>query len=65
MEHRFDVQGMSCSHCVRSVTDAVRRLDPAARVDVDLQQGKVAVESALAREPLREAIRDEGYPVAD
>jgi copper chaperone len=64
MEQRFDVQGMTCAHCVRAVTEAVRRVDPAAKVEVDLPAGCVAVDTAAARERVAAAIRDEGYAVA-
>jgi copper chaperone len=63
MEHRFDVQGMTCGHCVRAVSDAVMRVDAAARVDVDLAAGKVLVESSVPREPFVAAIGEEGYAV--
>ena len=64
MEQRFDVQGMTCAHCVRAVTEAVRRLDPAARVEVDLPAGRVAVDTTAPRERVAAAIREEGYAVA-
>ena len=32
MQHQFDVQGMTCGHCERAVTDAVLELDPQAQV---------------------------------
>ena len=32
----FKVTGMTCAHCVRAVTDAVRGVDAAADVKVDL-----------------------------
>jgi copper chaperone len=64
MEHRFDVQGMTCGHCARAVTEAVKRIDASARVEVDLAGGKVQVESSAQREPLAAAIREEGYTVA-
>ena len=64
MAERYDVQGMSCAHCVRAVTEAVRRIDPAARVDVDLGSGRVDVESSAPRDRIAAAIRDEGYTVA-
>ncbi|GGM12237.1 heavy-metal-associated domain-containing protein [Pseudomonas asuensis] len=59
--HTFNVQGMSCGHCVKAVTQAVTAIDEAAKVDVDLQNGKVTVDSREAPEPLLEAIREEGY----
>ena len=59
--HTFNVQGMSCGHCVKAVTQAIIALDASARVDVDLPTGKVTVDSREAPEPLLEAIREEGY----
>ncbi|PTT89539.1 copper resistance protein CopZ, partial [Pseudomonas sp. HMWF005] len=32
----FNVQGMSCGHCVNAITRAVQAKDPAASVRVDL-----------------------------
>ena len=29
---QFKVSGMSCGHCVRAVTQAIKALDPAAQV---------------------------------
>jgi copper chaperone len=64
MQQQFDVQGMTCNHCARAVTEAVRRIDAAATVQVDLAAGRVAVDSTAARERLADAIREEGYTVA-
>jgi copper chaperone len=64
MQQEFKVQGMTCGHCVKAVTQAVQRLDSAAVVSVELESGKVVINSDVARERLEEAIRDEGYTVA-
>ncbi len=64
MQERFDVQGMTCAHCVRAVTEAVKRVDPAATVAVDLPAGRVEVESGATRERIADAIREEGYAVS-
>jgi copper chaperone len=61
--YEFDVQDMSCGHCVASVTRAVQKLDAAARVDVDLAAKKVRVESARTLDEVRTAIADAGFPV--
>lgn len=60
----FSVQGMSCSHCVRAVTEAVQGVDPAAHVSVDLDAHRVTVGSTAPREQLAAAITDAGYDVA-
>ena len=59
---RFRVENMSCSHCVRAVTNAIRELDPQARVDVDLAAGIVQVIGQVAPEDAAAAIAAEGYP---
>ena len=64
MKQVFDVEGMSCNHCAKAVTQAVKQLDPQAQVQVDLAGKKVEVESALPREAIAKAIADEGYAVA-
>ena len=64
MNQVFQVQGMSCGHCERAVTQAVKSVDPAAQVKVDLGTGKVEVQSAQPREAIAQAIAGEGYTVA-
>lgn len=57
----FNVQGMTCGHCVKAVTRAVQDQDANAQVEVDLPGKQVRVQSALAAEQLLAAIREEGY----
>ncbi|MFK0313438.1 heavy-metal-associated domain-containing protein [Pseudomonas sp. NPDC090233] len=57
----FNVQGMTCGHCVKAVTRAVQEQDATAQVEVDLAGKQVRVQSTLAAEQLLAAIRDEGY----
>lgn len=63
MEQRFQVSGMSCGHCVRAVTDAVRAIDSDAAVQVDLAHRTVVVRSDADRARLSAAIADAGYDV--
>ena len=64
MNQIFNVQGMTCGHCERAVTTAIKQVDPQARVTIDRSQNKVEVASEQAREALAAAIREEGYQVA-
>lgn len=57
----FIVQGMSCGHCVRAVTQAIKNNDPAAQVDVDLDSARVRVDSNLSAERIIALISEEGY----
>jgi copper chaperone len=56
------VENMSCAHCRRAVEEAVRSVDPAAEVAVDLEAGRVRVTSAAPAERIAAAIAAGGYP---
>jgi copper chaperone len=58
------VEGMSCEHCVRAVTQAIRAEDPAAEVAVDLAAGTVRARTSLPRERVATLVTEEGYRVA-
>ena len=64
MQQILNVQGMTCGHCERAVTEAVKGIDPKAVVKIDRASGKVEVESDSAREALAKAIAEEGYAVS-
>nr|WP_314531459.1 cation transporter [uncultured Pseudomonas sp.] len=57
----FNVQGMSCGHCVKAITQALQARDPAASVRVDLGAKEVGVESKLSAEEVLAVIIEEGY----
>ena len=59
----FNVQGMSCGHCVKAITQALQSKDPAASVRIDLAAKEVGVESALTAEQVIALITEEGYQV--
>ena len=58
---RFEVSGMTCSHCAEAVAKAVRAVDPGAKVEVDLAGGKVAVQSTSDPSRIAGAIEAAGY----
>jgi copper chaperone len=63
MTLELKVEGMSCGHCVRAVTEAIRAKDPGAQVAVDLTARTVRAETSLPREQVTAVIEDEGYRV--
>jgi copper chaperone len=65
MNHIFTVTGMTCGHCEKAVTRALKTIDPQAQVAIDRSQSKVQVESSQLREVLAKVIVEEGYNVAD
>lgn len=60
---QFQVEGMSCGHCVSAITKAVHAVDPAAQISADVPTQAVKVESAADRSALQQAIEGAGYPV--
>jgi copper chaperone len=63
MKQTFTVQGMTCGHCEKAVTTAIKTLDPQAEVRIDRSQNQVEVNSAQPGEAVAQAIREEGYTV--
>ena len=59
----YAVTGMSCQHCVDSVTAELGKLSGVEQVNVDLSAGTVAVTSTneLALPEVREAVDAAGF----
>lgn len=59
----YKVEGMTCGHCVNSVTQEVSALVGVLNVQVDLASGNVAVESRdpLNRADVAAAVEEAGY----
>ncbi|KGN37104.1 heavy-metal-associated domain-containing protein [Knoellia subterranea] len=62
----FTVTGMTCGHCVASVTEEVSEIAGVETVEVDLATGNVAVTSsqALEDDAVRAAVEEAGYALA-
>jgi len=65
---KLKVQGMSCEHCVKAVTNALGTISGVADVAVSLKEGTVSFkhDPALAPvEKIKAAITEEGFEAAD
>ena len=64
---KYEVEGMSCEHCVRAVTGELEQLDGVTAVRVDLATGAVEVDSSeeLRDEAVRGAVAEAGYRLVD
>jgi copper ion binding protein len=62
----WSVTGMTCGHCVASVTEEVAELDGVEQVDVALETGTVTVTSTapLDRAAVEAAVAEAGYALA-
>jgi copper ion binding protein len=62
----YTVTGMTCEHCVRSVSEEVGGLPGVTAVDVDLASGGLTVTSdvPVAEAEVRSAVEEAGYELA-
>jgi copper chaperone CopZ len=62
----FDVTGMSCGHCVKHVTEALRRLDGVTVGPVAVGTAEVDYDpSKTSAEAVADAIGAAGYPARE
>lgn len=62
----FTVVGMTCEHCVASVSEEVSEIPAVTAVDVDLVSGSLVVtaDEALSDDAVRAAVEEAGYQLA-
>ena len=62
----YTVTGMTCGHCVSSVTEEVSELAGVSDVQVDLESGRLTVtsEQPLGADAVRSAVEEAGYSLA-
>ena len=62
----WTVSGMTCSHCVSSVTEEVSELPGVRSVQVDLESGRVTVtaDAPVGTDQVRAAVEEAGYSLA-
>jgi copper ion binding protein len=64
---KIKIKGMSCNHCVMSVTKALGSLPGVKNLKVDLVKGEAAFENTqnISQANLKKAVEDAGYTVVD
>lgn len=62
----YTVTGMTCGHCVASVTEEVGEIAGVSEVSVVLETGEVTVSSdqGVADDSVRAAVEEAGYQLA-
>lgn len=65
--NRYSVVGMTCEHCVRSVSEEVGGIAGVTDVEVELSTGALTVTSSgeLDEDEVRAAVREAGYHLAN
>ena len=58
------ISGMHCDHCVRSVTEAINKIDGAsAKVSLKAQTATVSYDRPVEDEKIRRAVEEAGFQV--
>ena len=60
--YRFHVPDMNCGGCLRSIRQAIQRIDPQAQVEGDLESRVVTVASQQGEVLLLSALDMAGFP---
>jgi copper chaperone len=62
----YTVSGMTCGHCIASVTEEIGEIDGVQEVAADLASGQVVVTSDGPVDPadIRAAVEEAGYKLA-
>ena len=61
---RFHIESMACGGCARGVAQAIRSVDPTARVSADPATRRVEVASDRPRARIEAALAEAGFPAA-
>ncbi len=59
----FRIEGMSCGHCVKAVTTALKQVPGVTDAKVEVGKAVVTADASVKREVLAEAIVEAGYQV--
>ncbi|GAB4209561.1 MAG: hypothetical protein Fur006_69410 [Coleofasciculaceae cyanobacterium] len=62
MTLELKIPKIACSACVNTVTKAVTKIDPTAKVTADTKTKMVSIETETSEAAIRDAIAATGYP---
>ncbi len=60
---KFEIEGMSCNHCVMNVKNAIEKVEGVESVEVSLNDNAAYVKGKFDEEALKNAVSDVGYEV--
>ena len=60
--HELQIEGMSCSHCVKTVDEALRAVPGVTRVEVQIGHARVETSDAITKDALIYALAAADYP---
>lgn len=60
--YKYKVEKMNCMSCFRNIDDAIKEADVGAKLEVDINEKTVSVETTLTSDQVKELIDEAGYP---
>jgi copper ion binding protein len=65
MKTILNISGMTCNHCVKHVTEALKKLKGIKSVSVSLENNSASIEHKdnLSLEDMKNAVIDAGYEI--
>lgn len=65
MKKQINIEGMSCEHCVKHVTNALNELESVTLVTVDLKGNNAIIDLSndVSETDIKNVIEDAGYDV--
>jgi len=66
MKTNLNIEGMSCEHCVKSVTTALQAVEGVKKAKVNLKKASAVVEhsDSVTIDALKKAVEDAGFKIA-
>ncbi len=61
--HEVKVSGLTCGGCVKSLSNALKAIDPNLEVDIDLSTQIVRINGKNSKEEITLAIEEAGFKV--
>lgn len=61
--YSFEIDGMSCGHCVKAIQNTLAELEGVQSHEVKIGHVTVQADDALTQEAIKNAIEEEGYTV--
>ncbi len=65
MKTEYEIKGMSCQHCVRSVKGALEKLPGVTSAEVSVGHATVESSRELTRDEVDKALDEEGFRLAN
>ncbi len=62
--HELQIEGMSCSHCVKTVEEALRAVPGVTRAEVQIGHAHVETNDATTKDALIRALAAADYPAS-